>query len=78
MRYCFDIDGTICTPGTCGKCVYEGSMQKKDRLESILNFYDVGYYILYFISRTLGIIRMFVHDDGRTQSEVLFTMITLL
>ena len=25
MRYCVDIDSTICTPGTCGNCVYEGS-----------------------------------------------------
>ena len=37
MRYCFDIDGTICTPGTCRECQYEGATPKKDRIEVVIN-----------------------------------------
>ena len=46
MRYCFDIDGTICTPGTCKSCQYEGATPKKDRIEYVNKLYDEGHYII--------------------------------
>ena len=54
MRYCVDIDSTICTPGTCGNCVYEGSTPKKDRIEKINKLYDEGHYIMYMTARDMG------------------------
>ena len=45
MRYCIDIDGTICTPGTCKSCQYEGATPKKDRIEYVNKLYDEGHYI---------------------------------
>ena len=50
MRYCFDIDGTICTPGTCKSCQYEGATPKKDRIEKINKLYDEGHLSLIHIS----------------------------
>ena len=54
MRYCIDIDGTICTPGTCKSCQYEGAMPKKDRIEYVNKLYDEGHYIIYFTARAMG------------------------
>ena len=51
MRYCFDIDGTICTPGTCKSCQYEGATPKKDRIEKINKLYDDGHTIVYWTAR---------------------------
>ena len=53
-RYCFDIDGTICTPGTCNACQYEGATPKKDRIEKINKLYDEGHYIIYMTARAMG------------------------
>ena len=55
MRYCVDIDGTICTPGEgCGTCQYEGATPKKDRIKVINKLYDEGHYIIYFTARAMG------------------------
>ena len=35
MRYVVDIDATICIPGTCEVCRYEGSTPIKERIEKI-------------------------------------------
>ena len=51
MRYCFDIDGTICTPGTCRECQYEGATPKKDRIKVINKLYDEGNTIVYWTAR---------------------------
>ena len=54
-RYCFDIDGTICTPGEgCGTCQYEGATPKKDRIEAVNKLYDEGHYIIYMTARAMG------------------------
>ena len=53
-RYCIDIDGTICTPGTCKSCQYEGATPKKDRIAYINKIYDEGNYIIYFTARAMG------------------------
>ena len=51
-RYCFDIDGTICTPGEgCGTCQYEGATPKKDRIEAVNKLYDEGNTIVYWTAR---------------------------
>ena len=76
MRYCFDIDGTICTPGTCGKCVYEGSMPKKDRIERINKLYDEGHYIMYFTARAMGRSSMLPHDEAKAKAEDLLRPLT--
>ena len=54
MRYCFDIDGTICTPGTCKSCQYEGATPKKERIEKINKLYEEGHYIIYMTARAMG------------------------
>ena len=54
MRYCIDIDGTICNPGTCKSCQYEGATPKKDRIEYVNKLYDKGHYIIYFTARAMG------------------------
>ena len=50
-RFCFDIDGTICT-NTWGK--YEEAEPYFDRIESVNNLYDNGYHIIYFTARGMG------------------------
>ena len=40
MRYCIDIDGTICTPGTCKSCQYEGATPNKERIAHVNKLYD--------------------------------------
>lgn len=54
MRYCFDIDGVICT-NTDGK--YESAQPKFDRIAIINSLYDTGHEILLFTARgaTTGI-----------------------
>ena len=54
MRYCIDIDGTICTPGTCKSCQYEGATPKKDRIAHVNKLYDEGHHITYFTARAMG------------------------
>ena len=56
MRYCIDIDGTICTPGTCRECQYEGATPKKDRIKVINKLYDEGNYIME-CQRKIGMMR---------------------
>ena len=48
MRYCFDIDGTICS-NTDGN--YEIAEPFKDRIEKINQLYDDGNSILFFTAR---------------------------
>ena len=44
MRYCIDIDGTICTP-TVGRG-YEKATPYKNRIQQINELYDEGHYII--------------------------------
>ena len=44
MRYCIDIDGTICTP-TIGRD-YHKAEPWMDRIEVINKLYDEGHYII--------------------------------
>ena len=52
MRYCVDIDGTICTP-TKGRD-YESATPYKSRIETLNKLYDEGNYIIYFTARAIG------------------------
>ena len=52
MRYCVDIDGTICTP-TKGRD-YESATPYKSRIETLNKLYDEGNYIIYFTARAMG------------------------
>ena len=54
MRYVVDIDATICTPGTCEACRYEGSTPIKDRIDKINKLYDEGHTIIYLTARGMG------------------------
>ena len=49
MRYCIDIDGTICTP-TVGRG-YEKATPYKNRIQQINELYDEGHYIIFFTPR---------------------------
>jgi len=52
MRYCFDIDGTICTP-TIGRA-YDQAIPYTSRIDRINGLYDEGHYIIYFTARAMG------------------------
>ena len=49
MRYCVDIDGTICSP-TVGRD-YHKAMPWWDRIATINKLYDEGHDITYFTAR---------------------------
>lgn len=48
MKYCIDIDGTICSD-TRG--VYEFAQPYIDRIEKINKLYEEGNHIVYFTAR---------------------------
>ena len=52
MRYCVDIDGTICSP-TVGRD-YSKAMPWWDRIATINKLYDEGHDITYFTARGMG------------------------
>ena len=45
-RFCFDIDGTICT-NTWGD--YEDAEPYFDRIDAVNELYDNGFHIIYFV-----------------------------
>ena len=53
MRYCVDIDGTICTLTPDPK-TYEDAEPWHDRIETINKLYDEGNHITYFTARGMG------------------------
>ena len=50
MRYCVDIDGTICTLTPDPK-TYEDAEPWHDRIETINKLYDEGHTIVYWTAR---------------------------
>jgi len=48
-RYCFDIDGTICSQAGLGE--YAETTPYMDRIEKINQLYDEGNYIVYLTAR---------------------------
>jgi len=72
MRYCIDIDGTICTPGTCKSCQYEGATPNKERIAYVNKLYDEGHHITYFTARAMGRNSDLPHEEaGKKAEEVL-------
>ena len=54
MRYVFDIDGTICTPGTPKINRYTGATPIYNRIEKINKLYDEGNTIIYLTARGMS------------------------
>ena len=52
MRYCFDIDGTICT-WVKGRD-YHKAKPMKARIQKVNELYDAGNHITYFTARAMG------------------------
>ena len=71
MRYCVDIDGTICSP-TIGRD-YENAQPWQHRIDVINKLYDDGDYIIYFTARGMG---RFAGDPdaGAKASAILFEL----
>ena len=71
MRYCVDIDGTICSP-TIGRD-YENAQPWLHRIDVINKLYDDGDYIIYFTARGMG---RFAGDPdaGAKASAILFEL----
>ena len=73
MRYCVDIDGTICSP-TVGRA-YEKAEPWKQRIDKLNKLYDEGHYIIYFTARAMG---RFSEEEylvaGAKASAVLFEL----
>jgi uncharacterized HAD superfamily protein len=73
MRYCIDIDGTICTP-TVGRD-YHKAQPWKDRIKVINKLYDEGNYIIYFTARAMGRFADLPHSVASVKAkEVLFEL----
>ena len=76
QRYCIDIDGTICTPGTCRECQYEGATPKKDRIKVINKLYDEGNYIIYFTARAMGRNSNLPNEEARIKAKEIIEPLT--
>ena len=73
MRYCFDIDGTICTP-TKGRD-YESAQPFKSRIDTINKLYDEGNYIIFLTARAMGRFSDERHKIAQAKAEeVLFDL----
>ena len=75
-RYCFDIDGTICTPGTCNTCQYEGATPKKDRIAVVNKLYEEGHYIIYMTARAMGRNKHLSNDEATTKAKEIVEPLT--
>ena len=56
-RYCFDIDGTICS-NTWGK--YGDALPFSDRIDTVNKLYDKGNHITYFTASGIGICEVYL------------------
>ena len=73
MRYCVDIDGTICTP-TIGRD-YHKAEPWQDRIKVLNKLYDEGNHIIYFTARAMGRFSGHYHYIASEKAkEVLFDL----
>ena len=73
MRYCVDIDGTICSP-TVGRD-YHKAEPWQDRIKVLNKLYDEGNYIIYFTARAMGRFADLPHSVASVKAkEVLFEL----
>ena len=73
MRYCVDIDGTICSP-TVGRD-YHKAEPWHDRIKVLNKLYDEGHYIIYFTARAMGRFADLPHSVASVKAkEVLYDL----
>ena len=73
MRYCVDIDGTICSP-TVGRD-YHKAEPWQDRIKVLNKLYDEGNYIIYFTARAMGRFADLPHSVASVKAkEVLYDL----
>jgi len=73
VRYCVDIDGTICSP-TVGRD-YHKAEPWQDRIKVLNKLYDEGHYIIYFTARAMGRFADLPHSVASVKAkEVLFDL----
>ena len=68
MRYCFDIDGTICT-WTKGRD-YHKAEPMKHRIAKVNSLYDAGNHITYFTARAMGRFSELPHKYAQKEASL--------
>lgn len=66
-RYCFDIDGTICS---ITDCKYDDALPFKDRIEYVNFLYDQGNHITYFTARGMRTLNGDIEKVNKTWYEL--------
>ena len=66
MRYCFDIDGTICT-SVKGRN-YEDAQPYKNRIDVVNRLYETGNEITYFTARAMGRFKELPYENARIEA----------
>ena len=66
MKYCFDIDGTICTP-VQGRN-YEDAQPYKKRIDVVNRLYETGNEITYFTARAMGRFQGLPYENARIEA----------
>ena len=66
MRYCFDIDGTICT-SVKGRN-YEDAQPYKNRIDVVNRLYESGNEITYFTARAMGRFKELPYENARIEA----------
>ena len=74
MRYCFDIDGTICT-SVKGRN-YEDAQPFKDRIEIVNQLYESGNHITYFTARAMGRFKDLPHEFAMKEAGLALRELT--
>ena len=74
MRYCFDIDGTICTTD----CEYKDAKPYTEVIEWINKKYDEGHHITYFTARAMGRNSDKHIDEAKRIAEEVLKPLTLM
>ena len=74
MKYCFDIDGTICT-SVKGRN-YEDAQPFKDRIEIVNQLYESGNNITYFTARAMGRFKDLPHEFAMKEAGLALRELT--
>ena len=74
MRYCFDIDGTICT-SVKGRN-YEDAQPFKDRIDIVNQLYAQGNEITYFTARAMGRFKDLPHELAQKEAGLALRELT--
>ena len=74
MRYCIDIDGTICS-GVEGRDYHKAKPMTK-RIEIINKLYDEGDHITYFTARAMGRFSDLSHEVAQAKADLALRELT--